>query len=256
MKHIQKMKSLARNYIWWPKMDEAIEDTVKHCQACQESRPSPPAAPLHPWEWPSEPWSRLHLDFAGPYLGAMYLILVDAHSKWMDVQLLQSISSAKTIQKLRTIFATHGIPRKIVTDNGPSFTSSEFAQFMKANGISHIKSAPYHPSTNGLAERAVQTFKQGVAKISGDTVQERISKFLFKYHIPSLVLRHHSCSTDAGSDVDLTIGILTSHNVLRIGNCNRNNPMIHQHLYVRSLTVTWCMQRILWAHLLSGCQGQ
>ena len=132
------------------------------------------------WEWPSEPWSRLHLDFAGPYLGAMYLILVDAHSKWMDVQLMQSISSAKTIQKLCTIFANHGIPRKIVTDNGPSFTSSEFAQFMKANGISHIKSAPYHPSTNGLAERAVQTFKQGVAKISGDTVQERISKFLFK----------------------------------------------------------------------------
>ena len=85
-----KMKSLARNYIWWPKMDEAIEDTVKHCQACQESRPSPPAAPLHPWEWPSEPWSRLHLDFAGPYLGAMYLILVDAHSKWMDVQLMHA----------------------------------------------------------------------------------------------------------------------------------------------------------------------
>jgi hypothetical protein len=101
----------------------------------------------------------------------------------MDVHPMQSITSTKTIEKLRIIFANHGIPHKIVTDNGPSFTSSEFQQFMKVNGIAHIKSAPYHPSTNGLAERAVQTFKQGVAKIAGDTIQERISKFLFKYRI-------------------------------------------------------------------------
>ena len=60
-----KMKALARCYIWWPKVDSAIEDVVKHCQ----SRPSPPVAPLHPWEWPSKHWSRLHLDFAGPFLG-------------------------------------------------------------------------------------------------------------------------------------------------------------------------------------------
>ena len=64
-----KMKSLARSYVWWPKMDSDIENLVKQCQVCQESRPSPPAAPLHPWEWPSKPWSRIHLDFAGPFLG-------------------------------------------------------------------------------------------------------------------------------------------------------------------------------------------
>ena len=50
-----KMKSLARNYIWWPHMDAAIEATVKECQTCQQSRPSPPIAPLHPWEWPYSP---------------------------------------------------------------------------------------------------------------------------------------------------------------------------------------------------------
>ena len=178
-----KMKSLARNYIWWPKMDSAIEDTVKQCQACQESRPSPPAAPLHPWEWPSEPWSRIHLDFAGPYMGSMFLVLVNAHSKWMDVHLMQSITSAKTIEKLRIIFANHGIPRKVVTDNGPTFTSYEFQEFMQKNGIVHVKSAPYHPLSNGLAERAVQTLKRGIARISGTTLQERVSKFLFKYRL-------------------------------------------------------------------------
>ena len=77
-----KMKSLARNKIWWPGKDAAIETTVKQCETCQESWPSPPAAPLHPWEWPSQPWSRIHLDFASLFLGSMHLILVDAHSKW------------------------------------------------------------------------------------------------------------------------------------------------------------------------------
>ena len=56
----------------------------------------------------------------------MYLVVVDAHSKWMDVILMTSISSAKTIEKLRIVFATHGIPQKVVTDNGTSFTSHEF----------------------------------------------------------------------------------------------------------------------------------
>ena len=178
-----RMKSLAWNYIWWPKMDSAIEDTVKQCQTCQESRPSPPAAPLHPWEWPSEPWSCIHLDFASPYMGSMFLVLFDAHSKWMDAHLMHSITSAKTIEKLRIIFANHRIPRKVVTDNGPTFTSYEFQEFMQKNGIVHVKSAPYHPSSNGLAERAVQALKRGIARTSGTTLQRRVSKFLFKYRL-------------------------------------------------------------------------
>ena len=65
---------------------------------------------------------------------------------------MHSITSEKTIEKLGIIFATHGLPQKIVTDNGPSFTSKEFEDFMQRNGIKHVKSAPYHPSMNGLAE--------------------------------------------------------------------------------------------------------
>ena len=101
------------------------ETMVKQCSSCQLTRPSPPVAQLHPWEWPNEPWSRLHIDFAGPFMGHMYLVLVDSHSKWLDVQVMQSISSAKTIEKLRAIFATHGLPKTIVSDNGPSATNSD-----------------------------------------------------------------------------------------------------------------------------------
>ena len=104
-------------------MDGDIETVVKQCTDCQQSCPSPPAAPLHPWEWPAHPWSHLHLDFAGPFLGHMFLVLVDKHSKWMEVKLMNSISATKTVE---LIFATHGLPQKIVTDNGPTFISQEF----------------------------------------------------------------------------------------------------------------------------------
>ena len=178
-----RMKALARSYIWWPKMDQDIEDLVKGCQTCQENRASPTTAPLHPWQWPSESWSRIHIDFAGPYLGHTYLVIVDAHSKWIDAHIMSSITSEKTIETLRSVFATHGLPQMIVSDNGASFTSDEFRTFTRKNGIRHVTSAPYHPSTNGQAERAVQTVKQGIKRTPGKTIQERLSKFLFNYRI-------------------------------------------------------------------------
>ena len=73
------------------------------------------------------------MDFAGPFLGHNYLVLVDTHSKWMDVPLMTSTTSAKTIEKLCMIFSTHGLPLNIVTDNGTVFTSNEFRQFMEQN---------------------------------------------------------------------------------------------------------------------------
>ena len=128
-------------------------------------------------------WSRIHLDFAGPFLGHMFLVIVDAHSKWLDVHQMQSITSSKTIDKLRIVCTTHGLPQKVVTDNGPSFTSEEFRTFMSLNGIVHVTTSPYHPSSNGLAERALQTFKQGLKCTPGSTIQERLSNFLFTYRI-------------------------------------------------------------------------
>ncbi len=85
-------------------MDQCIENIVKSCSSCQQSRPSPVPATLHPWEWPSKPWSHLHLDFAGPFLNHMYLVLVDAHSKWMEVQIMKNITSSKTIEIITSDF--------------------------------------------------------------------------------------------------------------------------------------------------------
>jgi hypothetical protein len=136
-------------------------------------------APLIPWDWPSQPWERMHVDFAGPFLGSMFIIVVDVMSKWPEDIQMSKTTSTHTIAVLRTIFARNGIPSHVVTDNGPQFTSSEFQQFMGLNGIKHIKITPYHPSSNGLAERFVQSFKQEMRASKNDWNNfEKLAKFL------------------------------------------------------------------------------
>jgi len=130
-----RMKRLARTVVWWPGIDTDIEARVQDCHQCQENKTTPPKVPLTPWKWPEQPWSRLHIDHAGPFLGKTFLLVVDAHSKWMEAVVVPSTSSCATIGKLRTIFATHGLPEVIVSDNATCFTSSEFQEFLKRNGI-------------------------------------------------------------------------------------------------------------------------
>ena len=101
----------------------------------------------------------------------------------IDVQLMQSISVSKTVEKLRTVFATYGLPRKVITDNGPTFTSSEFRQFMEGNGIKHSTMSSYHPSSNGLAERAVQVIKQALRRGERRKCSRNVVKvFVYVYH--------------------------------------------------------------------------
>ena len=131
---------------------------------------------------PELPWSRIHIDYAGPFLRKMFLVTVDAHSKWIDVHMMSCSTSLATVSKLRETFSMFGIPKVVVLDNGPCFSSSEFQSFMEENGIIHRRVAPYHPSSNGLAERAVQTIKSGLKKLSGP-IKTRLQRFLFSYRI-------------------------------------------------------------------------
>ncbi|XP_038064763.1 uncharacterized protein K02A2.6-like [Patiria miniata] len=180
---IARMKSLARGFAWWPKMDSDIEFEVKGCHNCQQNQPMPPKSELHPWKWPERPWSRLHIDYAGPFLGKMFLIIVDSYSKWMEVFPLNNATTHATIEQLRVAFATHGLPDKVVSDNGTLFTSAEFRKFMTKNGILHILTSPYHPASNGLAERAVRTFKHAMKRMDTGTVETKVARFLFHYRI-------------------------------------------------------------------------
>ena len=81
------------------------------------------------------------------------------------------------------MFYSYWLPEQIVSDNGPQFVTEEFANFVKANGIKHIKSAPYHLSTNGAVERLVQTFKKSMKASAHDgrTHSQRLASFLLSY---------------------------------------------------------------------------
>ncbi|CAB4041966.1 PREDICTED: uncharacterized protein K02A2.6-like, partial [Paramuricea clavata] len=93
------------------------------------------------------------------------------------------IPAKLTIDRLRTIFARYGVPAQVVTDNGPQFTSAEFQLFLKTNGIKHITTAPFHPATNGQAERFVQSFKHAMKceKQSASQLKTNMAKFLLAY---------------------------------------------------------------------------
>ena len=179
---IVRMKLHARNYCWWPGIDKDLEKKVQECLTCQTRRNNPPKAPIVSWPPPTKAWSRLHIDYAGPIEGKMILVVIDVYSKWIDAFITASASSAATISHLRSCFATHGIPDIVVSDNGTSFTSSEFKEFLSRNGVLHKTSPPYHPASNGPAERAVQVIKQGLRKSTGD-LQTRLSRILFAYRI-------------------------------------------------------------------------
>ena len=112
---------------------------VKSCTLCQSV---PATALLHPWSWPDRPWMRLHVDFAGPFQGSMFFVVVDSHSKWLEVIPMTSTTIEKTIAVLRNLFASYGLPEQLVSDNGPQFSSAEFSEFMNGNGIKHIRTAP------------------------------------------------------------------------------------------------------------------
>lgn len=112
-----------------------------------------------------------------------FLLVCDAYSRWPEVKVMPSTTATATVEAMRSLFAAYGLPQMVVSDNGPQLVSKEFEIFLEANGVKHIKSAPYNPASNGLAERLVQTFKQSLdkQKHSGRSLQHGIDSFLFSY---------------------------------------------------------------------------
>lgn len=182
---VVKMKSLARSYVWWPGLNKSIEDLCRTCESCLIHKSVPNKALLDQWPFPEEVWSRIHLDFMGPIWNKQFLIIIDAHSKWLEVFPMTSITSKLTTDVLRSVFARFGLPKQIVTDNATTFCSQEFQNFLCSFNITHITSPPYQPSSNGAAENAVRTVKNALKNAlcgkEGANVNEILQNFLFDY---------------------------------------------------------------------------
>ncbi|XP_026530784.1 uncharacterized protein K02A2.6-like [Notechis scutatus] len=165
-------------------MDKQIETWVAACNRCQQTRSTPPpTAPPLEWETPRGPWSRIHVDFAGPTKGHTFLITVDAYSNWLEVCTMKTTTTDAVITKLNKLFATHGLPDVLVSDNGPQFTALAFEQYLADRGIRHALTSPAHPAANGRAERMVQFTKKTIQKIEDGNIQEKINKMLLIQHI-------------------------------------------------------------------------
>ena len=180
---VVRMKALARSHVWWPELEGDVAEQAKACPTCQAVKIAPAKAPLHPWVWPTVPWQRIHLDFAGPFMGKMLLVVIDSDSKWPEVLEMNTTTAAKTITALRGMFARYGLPEQLVTDNETQFTLTEFRQFLTANGAKHILCSPYHPSSNGAAECLVQTVKQALKAgyQKGVLFEQALATFLLQY---------------------------------------------------------------------------
>lgn len=183
---IVRMKSLARSVVWWLGMDQSIEEKVNSCMVCQMTRNSVVDKTVSSWPESNFPLERVHTDLF--YFGNQtFLILFDTYSKYIDIFKLQTATSQSVLAKIKKFCAYFGLIKEIVSDNGPPFNSADFINWCQRNHIKVTKSPPYHPASNGAAERAVQTAKSALKKIIVENknqhvnLEDSIQNFLFNY---------------------------------------------------------------------------
>eukprot|EP00731_Ephydatia_muelleri_P035708 Em0150g6a len=176
---MQRMKQLARTAVYWPQIDSNIMDLCHHCTVCAEHQNKPPKPEKNPCMLPEKAWSRVHIDHAINFLGSNWLVLIDAYSKYPCIHTTTS-STKSTTELLEQDFSHFSYPHAIVSDNATTFSSEEFQSWCRERGITHLTGAPYHPATNGAAERLVQTFKHALSK---STLPPRaaLQEFLMQY---------------------------------------------------------------------------
>ncbi|XP_064468821.1 uncharacterized protein K02A2.6-like [Ornithodoros turicata] len=179
-----KTKQLIREKVWFPGIDQKTEAVIKSCAACQTTVEEKRVSPLMMTPLPDGPWQSLAADFAGPLPGNSYLlVVVDEYSRFPIVATLSSLTTTSVTAKLNDIFAVHGLPHVLKTDNGPPFFSKEFASYLRQNGIRHHRTTPLWPQANGEAERFIRSIKKTVkaAGASGSNWKEEISNYLLNY---------------------------------------------------------------------------
>lgn len=227
-----RMKWLARSLCWWPNIDAEIEEWCQNCMPCQSNRKIE-LQYKSTWSKSLCNWHRIHADFFHKF-GKFFLIIVDNHSKWMEIKIMDTTSAHHVIDELRQIFSTFGLPMEFVSDNRPPFNSRELMQFFKRNRINALRSPFYHPQSNGLAECAVQTAKivlskeTQVAGISKCCIQKLIDDFLLKY-------RTTPCTVSGISPAKL---ILNTNPRTRFEKSKPPETFEHQHTQKEQLSET------------------
>ena len=162
---ISKCRERARQSLWWPGLSRQLEELVKNCSECRKFT-NQRSEPLIPTALPELPWQRVGTDLF-ELKGHSYLLIVDYYSRFIEVARLNRTTADEVILHTKGVFARHGIPEVVVSDNGPQFSSEAYAAFARQFQFEHVTSSPRYPQSNGEAERAVQTVKS-LMKKDGD----------------------------------------------------------------------------------------
>ena len=192
-------ETAARMMAWWPGISQDVPRYVSKCKECQETRPSLGKTAS---TWPEdEVWERLHMDCGYVKDQGNILAIIDAGSGWIEAFPEGNRTSQAGKVYLSQIFARFGIPRTLVSDNGPDFVSSDLKQGCESLGIKKMESPIYHPRANGIAERAVQTVKRAIQAWSPN-LNVSFGAFLQR----ALMTHRNNSETRGKTPVELLLG--------------------------------------------------
>lgn len=173
-----KMKQLARELYYWPKMDVHLENYVRECFICQTYQNNNIKEPLLPHKVPDLPFSKLGIDIMD-FRRKSYLVIYDYYSKWLEIKLIHNKTASSVINVLIDLFSNFGVPTEIVSDHVP-FDSKECKHFSQEWNFKFTFSSPKYPQSNGMAERAVQIAKKILFKCMDDNLDYRIALLQYR----------------------------------------------------------------------------
>ncbi|UYV80018.1 K02A2.6-like [Cordylochernes scorpioides] len=155
---ITKTRLRARETVWWPGISKEIAETVRKCSVCIQEAVSK-HEPLIPTNFPTRPWQKIGMDLF-KFENKWYLVVIDYYSRFPEMIQLDRLTASVVVRSCKSIFARHGIPETVVSDNGTQFGAArEFANFARQYGFTHVTSSPRFPQSNGMAEAGMKIAK-------------------------------------------------------------------------------------------------
>ena len=175
--------ALLREKVWFKNMQPLVEENIKDCHTCQISTHKPTREPLQMSPLPAAPWAEVSADFGHLQNGKYLLVVTDEYSRYVVVDILDSISTTSVIPRLDKIFAEFGVPVSPKTNNGPPFNSHEFKTYASITGFRHRRITPLWPQANGETERFMRTVKKSIKAVlnKGRSWKQELFKFLLDY---------------------------------------------------------------------------
>ena len=160
---VESCLRLAREHVFWPGMNKELKGWIQTCETCREFEQTHCKETLMSHDIPERAWEKIAADLF-TFKNKEYLITVCYKSNFWELDRLYDTKSSTIIKKLKANLARYGIPKQLVSDNGPQFDSNEFKTFTKSWGIEHTTTSPHHSKANGKVESAVKTAKRMLRK--------------------------------------------------------------------------------------------